>query len=104
MLARATLAGNQWSQKFLTIASDDSRSLSGDHAQEILRQRPLILSPTDLGLAFCADEQPEVARNFLCAVDLEEPIGRNGGRKPIEGTRRRARNHRAVGVKPAALA
>src|ERR1019366_3496012 len=103
MLARATLAGNQWSQKFLTIASDDSRSLSGDHAQEVLRQRLLILSPTDLGLAF-SDEQPEVARNFLCAVDLEEPIGRNGGRKPIEGTRRRARNHRAVGMKAAAVA
>src|ERR1019366_6969153 len=52
MLARATLAGNQWSQKFLTIASDDSRSLSGDHAQEVLRQSALILSPTDHALPF----------------------------------------------------
>src|SRR5208282_5523557 len=52
MLARATLAGNQWSQKFLTIDSDDSRSLSGDHAQEVLRHSALNLSPTDQALPF----------------------------------------------------
>src|SRR5208283_2373685 len=52
MLARATLAGNQWSQKFLTIASDDSRSLSGVHAHEILRQSTLNLSPIDQALPF----------------------------------------------------
>src|SRR5208282_2657646 len=103
MLARATLAGNQWSQKFLTIDSDDSRSLSGDHAQEILRQSALNSSPTDSGLAF-SDQQPEVARNFLCAIDFEEPIGRNRRRKPIERTRCGARNHRPVGIKAAAVA
>ena len=88
MLARATLAGNQWSQKFLTIASDDSRSLSGDHAHEVLRQSALILSPTDSGLAFSADDEAEVARNVGCAVDFEVAVGRNRRCKPIERTRR----------------
>src|SRR5208283_2707046 len=52
MLARATLAGNQWSQKFLTIASDDSRSLAGDHAHEDLRHSALILSPPNKACPF----------------------------------------------------
>src|SRR5208282_1508821 len=52
MLARETLAGNQWSQKFLTIASDDSRSLSGDQAHEVLRHSALTLSPTNQALPF----------------------------------------------------
>src|SRR5208283_798805 len=52
MLTRATLAGNQCSQKFLTIASDDSRSLAGDHAHEVLRHSSLILPPIDQALPF----------------------------------------------------
>src|SRR5208282_3562283 len=99
MLARATLAGNQWSQKFLTIASDDSRSLAGDQAHEVLRHSALNLSPTDSGLAFSADDQPEVARNFASAIDCQIPIGRNARRKPFQRPRRRSRNHRAVGAK-----
>src|ERR1700687_2330866 len=68
MLARATLAGNQWSQKLRTIASDDSRSLAGDHAQEALRQSAFSLCPTNQALPFPASSLMPRATSFALST------------------------------------